>query len=136
MADALVERATGRSAAEPETVAVNPVISDQTLFGTDDSPALVEAPIRHRDHAQPRSRGGPTAAVNGLGMCEHCNYSKESPGWCVRTQEENGVRTAEFVTPTGARYRSTAPPLPGPPTIVVSDVEVRIGVALAGLHAA
>jgi hypothetical protein len=46
------------------------------------------------------------------------------------------VHTAEFVTPTGARYRSTAPPLPGAPMIAVSEVEIRIGVALADLHAA
>ena len=206
MADTLVERVTGRPAEQAEPMAVNLVISDQTLFGGDDSPALIEgfgpipasvarglvnaavtderskatlrrlyrhpkagtlvamesrsrcfpkslaafiglrdqtcrtpycdAPIRHRDHAQPRSRGGPTAVVNGLGMCEHCNYSKESPGWCVCAHQENGVHTADFVTPTGAHYRSTAPPLPGPPTIVVSEVEVRIGIAIAQLHAA
>jgi hypothetical protein len=35
-----------------------------------------------------------------------------------------------------ARYRSTAPPLPGAPMVAVSEVEVRIGVALAHLHAA
>jgi hypothetical protein len=34
------------------------------------------------------------------------------------------------------RYRSTAPPLPGAPMVAVSEVEVRIGVALADLHAA
>ncbi len=43
---------------------------------------------------------------------------------------------AEFVTPTGAHYRSTAPPLPGPPAILVSEVEVRIGIAIAQSHAA
>jgi hypothetical protein len=50
--------------------------------------------------------------------------------------DENGTHTAEFVTPTGATYRSTAPPLPGAPMVTVSEVEVRIGVALADLHAA
>ena len=95
-----------------------------------------DAPIRHRDHAVPRNRGGPTSAVNGLGECERCNYTKEAPGWTVTAGEVNGVHTAEFVTPTGARYRSTAPPLPGAPLIAVSEVEVRIGVALAELHAA
>jgi len=54
----------------------------------------------------------------------------------VISVDESGSQTAEFVTPTGARYRSTAPPLPGAPLIVVSEVEVRIGVALADLHAA
>jgi hypothetical protein len=95
-----------------------------------------DARIRHRDHATPRNRGGPTSALNGLGECERCNYVKEAPGWRVAAFEENGTHTAEFVTPTGARYRSTAPPLPGAPMIRVSEVEVRIGVALADLHAA
>jgi hypothetical protein len=95
-----------------------------------------DAPIRHRDHATPRNRGGPTSAGNGLGECERCNYTKEAPGWRVAAGDENGVHTAEFVTPTGARYRSTAPPLPGAPLIAVSEVEIRIGVALADLHAA
>jgi hypothetical protein len=54
----------------------------------------------------------------------------------VSSAEENDTHTAEFVTPTGARYRSTAPPLPGAPMITTSELEVRIGVALADLHAA
>ena len=95
-----------------------------------------DAPIRHRDHATPRNRGGPTSAGNGLGECERCNYTKEAPGWRVAAGEENGVHTAEFVTPTGARYRSTAPPLPGAPLVAVSEVELRIGIALTDLHAA
>jgi hypothetical protein len=95
-----------------------------------------DAPIRHRDHALPRNRGGPTSALNGLGACERCNYVKEAPGWLVSTAEENGTHTAEFITPTGARYRSTAPPLPGAPMVMVSEVEIRIGIALADLHAA
>jgi Domain of unknown function (DUF222) len=95
-----------------------------------------DAPIRHRDHATPRNRGGPTSAANGLGECERCNYAKEAPGWQVTSGDENGTHTVQFVTPTGARYRSTAPPLPGAPLVAVSEVEVRIGVALADLHAA
>ena len=95
-----------------------------------------DAPIRHRDHAQPRNRGGPTSWVNGLGMCERCNYEKEAPGWWVVASDENGEHTAEFVTPTGARYRSTAPPLPGPPPITVVEVKARIGIEMPKLHAA
>jgi hypothetical protein len=34
------------------------------------------------------------------------------------------------------QYRSTAPPLPGPPPIEVSEVLVRIGIELADLPAA
>ena len=75
-----------------------------------------DAPIRHRDHAKPHRKGGTTSAVNGLGLCERCNYVKESNGWTVTsTTAENGTHTAEFTTPTGARHRSTAPPMPGTP---------------------
>jgi hypothetical protein len=75
-----------------------------------------DAPIRHRDHAKPHRKGGTTSAVNGLGLCERCNYVKESDGWIVTsTTTENGTHTAEFTTPTGARHRSTAPPMPGTP---------------------
>lgn len=69
-------------------------------------------------------------------MCERCNYEKEAPGWRVTACDENGMHTAEFVTPTGARYRSTAPPLPGPPEIRVVEVKARVGVDLPDLHAA
>jgi hypothetical protein len=55
-----------------------------------------DAPIRHRDHAQPRNRGGPTSPINGLGSCERCNYTKESPGWQITAAEdENGVHTTD-----------------------------------------
>ena len=75
-----------------------------------------DAPIRHRDHAKPHRKGGTTSAVNGLGLCERCNYVKESDGWIVTsTTTENGTHTAEFTTPTGSRHRSTAPPMPGTP---------------------
>jgi hypothetical protein len=201
MADTAFERVTGRPAEVPEPVAVNLIISDQTLLGEDDSPAVVEgygpmpagvarhlvraavgdkrsratlrrlyrhprsgalvamesrsrlfpralakfiglrdqtcrtpycdAPIRHRDHAQPHAAGGPTSALNGLGACERCNYVKESPGWEVRTHDENGVHTAEFVTPTGACYRSTAPPPPGPVELYESATELHVAIELA-----
>jgi Domain of unknown function (DUF222) len=206
MADTLVQRVTGRPAGVPEPVAVNLVISDQTLLAGDNGSAVIsgygpipaavarrlvdcavtdrraratlrrlyrhpaagalvamesrsrrfprglaafiglrdqtcrtpycDAPIRHRDHAQPHHRGGPTSAENGLGDCERCNYAKESAGWQVTAGSENGTHTAEFVTPTGKRYRSTAPPAPGPPLVEVSELETRIGVAIAGLMAA
>lgn len=75
-----------------------------------------DAPVRHRDHAVPHRRGGPTSAGNGLGLCEACNYTKEEAGWSVLAEDaENGRHTAEFTTPTGATYRSTAPPAPGTP---------------------
>jgi hypothetical protein len=95
-----------------------------------------DAPIRHIDHARPHHRDGPTDAENGLGECEACNYAKESPGWRVTACNENGVHTVEFVTPAGARYRSTAPPLPSVPDIEMTELEVRIGIAIAEWDAA
>ena len=206
MADTLVERITGAPADVPAPIAVNVVLSDQTLLGDDDTPAVVDAygpipaavarnlvasaladrksratlrrlyahpktgtlvamesrsrrfprgladfiglrdqrcrtpycdaPIRHRDHAEPRKRGGPTTADNGLGSCEQCNYAKEAAGWRVTAGVENGRHTAEYVTPTGACHRSTAPPLPGYPIVDISEVEASVAVALMNLHAA
>jgi hypothetical protein len=204
MADTLVERVTGRNAAVPTPIAVNLVLSDETLLGGDSAPADVygygpvpaavaramvsraiadrrsqatlrrlyahpragalvamesrarlfprglaafielrdqrcrtpycDAPIRHRDHAQSWADGGSTSAANGLGLCEECNYTKETDGWRVVTGiDGNHTHTAEFATPTGHTYRSAAPPRA--PTITVSDIEVRVGIALAK-HAA
>ncbi|MCV7099655.1 HNH endonuclease [Mycobacterium palustre] len=207
MADALIERVTGRPAEAAPPIAVNLLISDATLLGGDDSAAVVDgygpipaavarrlvgdaaldsrsratlrrlyrhpgsgalvgmesrarrfpkglaafiglrdqgcrtpycdAPIRHRDHARPHRRGGPTSAANGLGSCERCNYAKEAPGWRVTaTVDEMGRHSAEFETPTGMRYRSGAPPPPGPFKVDVSEVEARVAIALIDLHAA
>lgn len=203
MADTLVERVTGRSATVPTPIAVNLVLSDETLLGGDNAaadicgygpiPAAVarnmvaraatdrsratlrrlythpqagalvamesrarlfprglaafielrdqrcrtpycDAPIRHKDHARPWAGGGPTTADNGLGLCERCNYVKETVGWAVSTEiDEKHTHTALFTTPTGKTYRSTAPPRG--PTITVSTREIRVGVALAR-HAA
>jgi hypothetical protein len=207
MADVFFERVTGQPAEVADAVAVNLVITDETLLGGDNSAAAVtgygpipaavarglveravtdkrarctlrrlyrhpktgqlvamesrsrcfprglarfiglrdqtcrtpycDAPIRHCDHARPHHRDGPTTAENGLGECEHCNYVKESPGWRVTAgSDDNGVHTAEFVTPTGHHYRSTAPPAPGPILIEVSEIETRIGVAIVAHDAA
>lgn len=78
-----------------------------------------DAPIRHADHITPVADGGPTGADNGQGLCEHCNYTKELPGWNVRRStamvtspdsppERHQIETR---TPTGHIYRSTAPPV-------------------------
>jgi Domain of unknown function (DUF222) len=88
-----------------------------------------DAPIRHRDHATPHARGGRTAVANGLGSCERCNYVKEAAGWRVSTDfDETGRHAAEFTTPTGRHYRSAAPPRA--PTVTISELEVRVGIAL------
>ena len=88
------------------------------------------APIRHHDHATPDRDGGKTSARNGLGLCEACNYAKEAPGWRVTTSEHDGEHTAEFVTPTQARYYSIAPPPPGMPVSRRSIVEGRFSIDL------
>jgi Domain of unknown function (DUF222) len=208
MADTLVERVTGRSAAAATPIAVNLVVSDETLLGGCDVPAAIggygpipaavarglvwgavtdarsratlrrlyvhpgsgalvamesrarlfprglaafiglrdqrcrtpycDAPIRHRDHAQPWARGGATSADNGLGQCERCNYVKEAAGWRVEPNvDETFGHTAKFTTPTGAQYRSGAPPLPRAPVwMEISEVEIAVGIAIADLHAA
>lgn len=204
MADTLVERITGRDAAVASPVAVNLVLSDETLLGGATTPAEIrgygpipaavaramvssaigdqrsratlrrlyahprsgalvamesrarlfprslaafielrdqrcrtpycDAPIRHRDHAQPYSDGGATTAANGLGLCERCNYTKEANGWRVTTSiDGNHSHAAEFTTPTGQIYGSSAPPRAS--TVTVSEIEVRVGIALAK-HAA
>jgi hypothetical protein len=206
MADTLVERVTGRPADVPVPVAVDVVITDESLFAGDTEPAQIpgygpvpaqiarrlvaaagtdrrsratlrrlykhpcsgalvamesrarlfpkglsrfidvrddtcrtpycDAPIRHHDHASAHHRGGATNGVNGLGLCEACNYAKEAPGWTVTTtQDETGCHHAEFVTPTGARHHSKAPPLPGPVSNYRSAIEVDIGFLIAK-HAA
>jgi hypothetical protein len=74
-----------------------------------------EAPIRHTDHPTPVAEGGRTTVDNAQGLCEACNYAKEALGWVSRVLDH---RTIEVTTPTGHRYRSRPPPLPGasPPT--------------------
>jgi hypothetical protein len=92
-----------------------------------------DAPIRHRDHATPHAGGGPTCADNGLGLCESCNYTKETPGWQVTTSTDNksARHRADFITPAGAHYHSTAPPLPSRPAhIDISEAEVAIAITL------
>jgi hypothetical protein len=86
-----------------------------------------DAPIRHRDHANPYRRGGPTTADNGLGMCECCNYTKDSDGWEVKAGAGQRDRhTAQFRTPTGSHHHSTAPPVPGTPARPMTEIEVWI----------
>jgi hypothetical protein len=40
-----------------------------------------EAPIRHIDHMTPAEAGGKTHVDNGQGLCEACNYAKQTLGW-------------------------------------------------------
>ncbi len=69
-----------------------------------------DAPIRHADHIHPWYEHGPTAIANGQGLCQTCNLAKEAPGWRARPGAGGLIVTR---TPTGHRYRSRAPSLPG-----------------------
>lgn len=78
-----------------------------------------DAPIREYDHIKAYAAGGTTSVNNGQGLCSDCNQAKEAPGWSsIRDGEDStageGPPTTEIKTPTGHRYISTAPPLPGP----------------------
>ena len=81
-----------------------------------------DAPIRHGDHVTAIVDGGTTSEPNAQGLCEACNHAKQAPGW--RAGPSPGIRhTVEITTPTGHRYRSTAPPARPP-----SYAETRPGV--------
>jgi hypothetical protein len=75
-----------------------------------------DAPIRHRDHAHDNATGGPTTAINGQGLCEQCNHTKQAPGWTARPSNSPPGQPHQITTqlPTGHQVRSTAPPMPTP----------------------
>jgi len=71
-----------------------------------------DAAIRHIDHIQRYSEGGPTIYSNGRGTCERGNYMREMPGWTIEIISSgfDGQRhTIELTTPTGHTYLSRAP---------------------------
>ncbi len=72
-----------------------------------------DAPARESDHVASVAEGGETSELNGQGLCVACNRAKQAPGWQARSSI--GVRhQVETTTPTGHRYRSTAPPAATP----------------------
>ena len=71
------------------------------------------APIRHKDHVIPVEEGGETSEANGQGLCEACNYAKQAAGWRAQTSGGGAGEEVEITTPTGHRYRSKPPALPG-----------------------
>jgi len=83
------------------------------------------ARIRHTDHITPHRNTGPTSAHNGQGLCEHCNYVKEEPGWqAAATYDRHGRHTVQLTTPSGAVYTATAPPGPEGLRIFTRDVYI------------
>lgn len=73
------------------------------------------AAIRHYDHVARDADGGRTSAHNGQGLCERCNYVKETPGWAawVATDPGAGAHEVHGVSEHLRILRSTAPPMPG-----------------------
>ena len=84
-----------------------------------------DAPVRHRDHVRSWADGGRTTALNGQGLCEACNQTKEATGWSAQVADTD-PHTVETTTPTGHRHRSRAPGLP-PPRQQPSRLEVYLG---------
>ena len=71
------------------------------------------APIRHGDHVITADDGGPTAEINGQGLCAACNQAKEAPGWRAGPAPPGGAGVAvEIFTPTGHQYLSHPPDPP------------------------
>ncbi|MEU4418678.1 HNH endonuclease [Nocardia salmonicida] len=74
------------------------------------------APIRHHDHAPSADQGGTTSFDNGQGLCEACNYIKETPDWITWvTTTPTGRQEIGTVTPSGHTYATRPPPQPGNP---------------------
>lgn len=71
------------------------------------------APIRHHDHVTSRAASGRTTLANAQGLCEACNYAKESPGWRHETVPDAlAVTDITITTPTGQVHHSRAPDQP------------------------
>lgn len=71
-----------------------------------------DAPVRHVDHVLPWARGGRTTADGGEGLCEACNYAKETAGWSHEVVDlPDGTHTVKITTPSGHTYYSQPPPV-------------------------
>jgi hypothetical protein len=92
-----------------------------------------EAPIRHTDHVIPAEAGGATSIANAQGLCAACNYAKESDGWLARPGPAGRVT---ITTPTGHRYRSRPPTLPGTDPPAHGFPGIRVDVQYFAHHTA
>lgn len=102
---------TGRLVSADSTRREFPHVLRQLLVARDQRcrTPWCNAPIRHADHAVSVAEGGQTTLSNGQGLCEGCNYVKETPGWTTTAEPEG---TVVITTPTRHRYRSPVPPAP------------------------
>ncbi len=69
-----------------------------------------DAPVRHIDHVTPAEAGGPTSADNAQGLCEACNYAKQTHHLHQIVDSGGDV---VITTVTGHTYVSRPPPPPG-----------------------
>lgn len=83
-----------------------------------------DAPVRHLDHVIDHADDGPTAAANAQGLCESCNYAKQTASWRVRPGPDGAIET---LLPTGHHYVSRPPPIAS-----VRYVPLRIDYVLSG----
>ncbi len=81
-----------------------------------------DAPIAESDHITTAKNGGETSAGNGQGLCVACNRAKQAPGWTQTTEPHAERHQVETITPTGHRYRSTAPRAPTPAERFTVDI--------------
>ena len=88
------------------------------------------ARIRHHDHVTRAADQGRTTAANGQGLCERCNYVKESPGWTAWVADPGNAALHEIhgVTEHLRILRSTSPPMPGggAASVDYSPLELRL----------
>lgn len=86
-----------------------------------------DAPVRHADHAVAHADGGRTDSDNGQGLCEACNYAKESPGHRARAGPDNrpGHHEIHTIMPTGHTYVGRPPAQPGWTGRALAEAGVR-----------
>lgn len=73
-----------------------------------------ESDVKHIDHIEPAARAGKTSATNADAECEHCNYTKELPGYnVIGSAREITFRVGRLtMTSTPPRPPSAEPPEP------------------------
>src|SRR5699024_6267884 len=70
------------------------------------------ASIRQSDHIEPVSRGGPTSADNGQGLCAHCNKKETSAADVARAEDPDGSgHRVEWTGHSGISRITTPTPL-------------------------
>jgi hypothetical protein len=93
------------------------------------------APIRHTDHIRPHAEGGETSAMNGQGLCAHCNLTKEALGRVEPVGSVDGAHRVQWTTRLGSSVTVTPGSqigLPGPSTRGGAERSTGNGGSFAG----